>query len=1141
MSAWSFLILAVLAIAIVAYRLGRTRGRDDALLARQMFGGAEEHQAARDGFPAEDDGERPALASGGTSAQAREAVRELVPELSPIVETLSTPDEILGNRIFQTGVERLSPLEPAELLDLFRGDRAIEAWMAAEALAQREAWEMAEESLISSLNDFVPWTRFFLCRALAAGRPADRPIVHRVLSGIDESWEYPTCRVVLQSFVAARLDAGETVDVATAFARVSDGQLRRADGLLAEARHDATQALCARMRAHRTGRVDLELLEHTGRVWTLEAVEERGAILEDPRLTETLDKAQESVLASPSRSMLLVGPSGVGKTAAIRSIARELIARGDILFEASTTDLIADKSYVGQLEGAIRNIVGALSGRPVVWYIPDLAALREAGRHRHSSISALNMLFPAVATGRVVILGEATPSGFDALVQAEPRVASAFRVHRVEPSDATTTLDLGRRWLRQEGVEADGDVLEDAALLATEFLAGRANPGALLDLLDAATERTAPGAAPRAARLVRDDLIVTIARLTGLPHSILDDRVDLDPDEIEEFFDMRVKGQPEAVRCLVDRIVMIKAGVTDPTRPQGVFLFAGPTGTGKTELAKTLAEYLFGSPDRLVRVDMSELQTPEHLDRLVGAPAIGSGESLAGKLRKQPFSVVLLDEFEKAHPRVWDLFLQVFDDGRLTDDTGREADFRHAIVVLTSNLGAAIPHGARVGFGHDRDGFQSAAVEREIGRAFRPELLNRLDRTVVFRPLSRETLRGILHSELERVFRRRGLRTRSWAVEWDEPAIDFLLERGYTEELGARPLKRAVERYLLAPLAETIVRHQAPHGDQFLFVRARRDRLVVEFVDPDAVDADEPVGLPSTDAADRRTIRDVALATDGSREDLALVVAALERVEARVAADAWAGIKERISAEMSSPEFWASDERFARLGVVEYQDRIEAGLRTARSVLGRISDSDRDRIAGHLLGRLALRTHLLEVAVRDVLEARPHDAFLSIDAAQESDEGRAWATRLSDMYAAWAATRNMRLDELDSSGAPATDTRRVWAVSGYGAHSLLAGEHGLHVLELPLDTGHSFQRIHARVRVVPQPPAPPRAEGETLASQAHSALHREGREESNIVRRYRESPSPLVRDASGWKTGLIDRVFAGNFDLFAVGDPQGAP
>jgi ATP-dependent Clp protease ATP-binding subunit ClpC len=373
--------------------------------------------------------------------------------------------------------------------------------------------------------------------------------------------------------------------------------------------------------------------------------------------------------------------------------------------------------------------------------------------------------------------------------------------------------------------------------------------------------------------LKTEDVIATLARQTGLPVGLLDPKRDLNLDGLEKALSARVIGQEEAVQCLVDRVAMMKAGLSDPARPYGVFLFAGPTGTGKTEIAKSLAAWLFGSANRLIRLDMSELQTAESLDRLLGSTGSAETETLADQIRKQPFSVILLDEFEKAHPNVWDLFLQIFDDARITDRQGRTASFRHAIMILTTNLGAAIPTGLSIGFGSGRRHFDADEVQAAIARAFRREFINRLDRVIIFRPLDRELMRKILYRELREVTERRGLKGRPWAVEWDESAIAFLLEKGFTPDLGARPLRRAVERYLLSPLAATIVRHQFPEGDQFLFVSCAGEGLRVEFVDPDADESAEVVleGAGRAGEAAARGIdlaKSVLLQNKGSSEDV---------------------------------------------------------------------------------------------------------------------------------------------------------------------------------------------------------------------------------------------------------------------------------
>ena len=364
-------------------------------------------------------------------------------------------------------------------------------------------------------------------------------------------------------------------------------------------------------------------------------------------------------------------------------------------------------------------------------------------------------------------------------------------------------------------------------------------------------------------------MIATLSAATGLPLHVLDPRAPLSLDDVRAFFESRVLGQPEAVECLVDRVALVKAGLTDPTRPLGVFLFVGPTGTGKTEIAKAFSEFLFGSPDRLVRLDMSEFQTPESLERLLGDSAEGeSAAPLISSVRKQPFTVLLLDEFEKAHQNVWDVFLQVFDDGRLTDRNGRTVDLRHCVIILTSNLGSAIPRGPGVGFTGRSGEFDPATVTKSVEQSFRPEFLNRLDRVVVFRPLGREIMRGLLEKELNDVLERRGFRMHPWAVEWDEAAIDFLIEQGFSAELGARPLKRAVERYLLTRIATAIVERQFPEGDQFLFITARDGTgLDVAFVDPNAGEPESATAAEEPVDPGGLTVARVALEPDGTEAE----------------------------------------------------------------------------------------------------------------------------------------------------------------------------------------------------------------------------------------------------------------------------------
>jgi len=814
------------------------------------------------------------------------------------------------------------------------------------------------------------------------------------------------------------------------------------------------------------------------------------------------------------------------------------------VFTASAGGVNAGMNYVGQLEERVQQIVRQAQDRRLLWVVPDFHELLWAGQHSRNPVGLLDLLLPHIAGGVLKVVGETHPAAYDLLTRQRPRTAEALEVIRVPPLADDATLELGRRWARQRAAPGAPPPLTEATLLeawqlARHYLAQRAAPGNLLQLLEAACDLAGSPAGGGHRTVGLDDLLLALSRMTGLPLGILDDRRGLDVRDLRAFFEQRVLGQREAVEGLVERVAMLKAGLTDPSRPPGVFLFVGPTGTGKTHIAKTLAEFLFGSADRMVRLDMSEFQTWESLDRLLAEDETGGGLSLVSAVRRQPFSVVLLDEFEKAGRHVWSLFLQVFDDGRLRDRRGNLADFRHCIIIMTSNLGAAVPTGASIGFTPATAAFTPAAVERALAQTFPPELLNRIDRVVVFRPLDRVVMREILRKELADVLRRRGLRTRAWAVEWDESAIEFLLEKGFTADLGARPLKRAVERYVLAPLALAIVGHEAPAGDQFLFVRREGDRIEAVFVDPDAPEPGLAAAARVTREDERPPLEALILDARGAPSEVDFLAEEYRRVADVVRAPAWQRRKQEALARTTAAEFWESPERFAVLGLAEYLDRIEVALETAGSLVQRLRGmrgrQDRPRVPRDLVARLAQQVYLLDAACAALAGGRPRDAFLAVIAGEDAGAQDAasddFAMRIGRMYRRWAAARRMRLEVLEESGGDgATPYRLVVAVSGFAAYAILEPENGLHVLEWPQD-GRSFQRARARVVVAPQPDRPAAGRSEQRA-QAADALAVERAGVPGIVRRYREAPSPLVRDGvRGWRTGRLDRVLDGHFDV----------
>jgi ATP-dependent Clp protease ATP-binding subunit ClpC len=1036
------------------------------------------------------------------------------------------PREVVDLPQFQLAVAAFSA--PEVPLTTLRQYALGENWPLACAaffvLARHPERDSLANLLLAQLDKLRPWTLLYALRYLAALR--SRPPVGAPLCRAREYWaENLVIPDEFREYFDLRAMTGDVPEWGESLDDPRHSDPKHIAALLKRIEHPTAHILLQSLADWQSSRIDRVFLATVGRLWHPDASDQ---LLVEPRSWNgALGEAECAIAQMPPRSILVTGEPRVGKTAFLRILAARLIAAGWTVFEASGAEIMADQKYIGELEGRIRRLMLELDAhKRIVWHVPDLPHISTSGTHLGQTASILDQILPAIVAGRLIVLSEAAPLGAGRLFQLRPMLRALFELCHLEPmnSEAATSLatEVAARLEKSSGTRVTTQAIGSAMELADQYLGAGQMPGNVLDLLSRAVLRTA---ARQENSLDQEGVLATLSQITGLPRVILDDNTRIELAAVRDFFAARVIGQDEAISAVVDRIAMLKAGLTDPGRPIGVFLFAGPTGTGKTELAKTLANYLFGSPDRMARLDMSELQTPDALGKIIGSHGEMGGDSLIERIRKQPFSVVLLDEFEKAHAKVWDLCLQIFDDGRLSDANGHLADFRHTIIILTSNLGAIAHRGGALGFLPTPGTYAEEQVRRAIEQTFRPEFVNRLDKIIVFRPLSRDLMRIILRKELAAVLERRGLRRRGWAVEWEASAIEFLLDLGFSPEMGARPLKRAIDQHLLAPLAATLVEHRAPEGEQFLFVRSNGRAIEVEFVDPDA----EPgQTATATEARTHLSLPTMILRPIGEEAERRALDDSWSKIKAQLAAPLWAEKKDKLQAELSVEGFWSRPDRHRVFTRLARMDRIAEAERTAERLRARLHGAGK-KIPRELVTRLALQLHLVQAGIEDDADGSPVDAILhvapALDAAAD-DATAAWCATLTAMYSAWAARRHMQIIQHSRRDISAP----ILEISGFGAWRTLQAEAGLHLLEQS-DPDDS-RRAVARVRIAAGPSEEPRP-GEATA--ILTRLLAGARTGNDIIRRYRDGPAPLVRDAvAGWRSGRLNAVLDGDFDLIGA-------
>ncbi len=560
---------------------------------------------------------------------------------------------------------------------------------------------------------------------------------------------------------------------------------------------------------------------------------------------DELERVIEILGRRQRNNPVLIGEPGVGKTALVEALA-SLIVQGEApkpllekrVLALDLALLVAGTKYRGQFEERLKNLLKELADNPnVILFMDELHTLVGAGS-AEGSLDAANILKPALSRGEIQCIGATTPAEFRKHIEKDRALSRRFQMVTLRPPTEEESVEVLRglksRYERFHGVQYKDEALEAAVALSSRYMPDRCLPDKAIDVLDEAGSRvklrflkrsedavpgvdgleTAPPSSDADGVFVfRDDIDAVVARATGIPVMSIREDESNRLLRIEEEIHKRVVSQDRAISALARAIRRTRAGLRDAKRPVGSFLFLGPTGVGKTEVARGLAELLFGSERHLIRVDMSEYMEKHAVSRLIGSPPgyVGyeDGGQLTERVRRNPYCVVLLDEIEKAHHDIFNVLLQVFEDGRLTDSFGNLVDFKNAIVIMTSNLGArAIEKRGRMGFAqdaHQTDIATTDAVMAEVKHTFNPEFINRIDEIILFDALSDADLGRITRNLVGHLSE--NLRSKGLSISIRDDGIEWLLRKTLKDRsYGARPLRRAIERHIEDSLSEAFLR-----------------------------------------------------------------------------------------------------------------------------------------------------------------------------------------------------------------------------------------------------------------------------------------------------------------------------------------------
>ena len=551
-----------------------------------------------------------------------------------------------------------------------------------------------------------------------------------------------------------------------------------------------------------------------------------GRDVEIARVIEILGRRKKN-------NPMLIGEPGVGKSAIVEGIAQR-IAGGSIspvlakkrLISLDIASVVAGTKYRGDFEKRLKAIIKEASTNPdIILFIDEFHTIVGAGGAQ-GSLDAANMLKPALARGELQCIGATTMDEFAKIVEKDGALDRRFQKIVVEPTDIKQSIsilnNIKANYEEFHSVTYSDEALEACARLTDRYVTDKFLPDKAIDAMDEAGSmvRLSLTKDKKTGNVVdAEDIATVVSKMTGIPVNKVAESEGNRIMKMKDRLQGRIIGQDEAIDKVVRAIRRNRAGLKDPDRPIGTFLFFGPTGVGKTQLAKCLAEYLFDSEENMVRIDMSEYMEKFTVSRLIGAPPgyVGyeEGGQLSERVRRKPYCVVLLDEIEKAHPDIFNILLQVLDDGHLTDSNGRVVNFKNTIVIMTSNVGSREldEYGSGVGFataGKNVAQNRQSVLEKAIKKNFPPEFINRVDEQIFFNSLTKEDIEKIIDIELREL--RERAEESGYKLTITPSAKKFIAEAGYDPAFGARPLKRAVMRYVEDPVSEFIISDRILQG-----------------------------------------------------------------------------------------------------------------------------------------------------------------------------------------------------------------------------------------------------------------------------------------------------------------------------------------